>query len=102
MKAMQANKYRHLEARRRFARYRCRCIHCQHRSTFRDNPRQMSRTPKCSSCGEQLWRIDWYRTTGREHRKVICRCGAWHFPHRRGSCHLQSEDYARKLGRRAA
>lgn len=78
--------YRRLEARVRFRLYRCRCSRCEHRATFRKNPRQMRRTPVCAGCQSVHWRIDWYRTTKREHRRARCDCGGRHYPHRFGSC----------------
>jgi hypothetical protein len=94
--------YRRLEARKKFRRYRCRCSACEHRATFRQNPRQMRKDPRCATCGSQRWRVDWYRTTRREHQRVKCHCGAYPYPHRRGSCGQQSMEQAMKIGRRAA
>jgi hypothetical protein len=78
--------YRRLESLKRFRRYRCRCSHCEHRATFRDNPKQMSPTPRCSLCRSRAWRVDWYRTTRRESRRYFCDCVGRPFPHRKGSC----------------
>jgi len=82
--------YVRLEARQRFKLYRCRCSRCEHRETFRKNPRQMERTPVCARCKSTQWRVDWYRTTKREHRRARCDCHGWQFPHRYGSCHQHS------------
>lgn len=91
---MRKAEYKRLAARMRFRRYRCRCSHCEHRATFRRQPMQMRRTPPCP-CGSHTWRVDWYRTTKREHRRVLCHCEGRHFPHRAGSCvHSRYRDAA--------
>jgi hypothetical protein len=87
--------YRELAGKKRFRRYRCRCTRCEHRRTFRDHPSQIVRPPKCSGCGSSSWRVDWYRTTRREHRKVICHCGGRPFPHRTGRTSCNPSMYYR-------
>lgn len=58
-------------------------------------PSWYSRGLRCHSCGhyernrEDGWRVDKYRTDGRERRaQVTCGCLAYWFPHRinRGRC----------------
>lgn len=75
--------YIRLQARSKFNRYKCRCSKCEYRKTFTKLPDLMRVTPRCP-CGSRNWRVDWYRTTRKEHRRVLCHCPARHFPHRGG------------------
>lgn len=81
--------YRYLEAHRNYRRYRCRCVRCGHRVTLKENPR-FHTVRRCSVCRRNQWRVDWYRTTHREHRRVMCHCSGRPYPHRRGrsSCEM--------------
>jgi hypothetical protein len=80
--------YIRLEARGRYRKYRCRCSHCEHRSTFRRNPNQMRRSPECARCRRRRWRVDWNRQLRRDRTRSTCFCsGQWWFPHRAGSCY---------------
>lgn len=63
----------------------CRCRKCGARRTIRKPPDEyVRRAPRCS-CGGRL-RVDWHRKF-KEGKRYRCDCGAWWFPHRRGSCH---------------
>lgn len=77
---------------------RCTNRYCQRRATKPKLLRYYIRAPKCSFCNSPM-RVDWYRTAKyeREHNKrtlATCKCGAPHFPHRRGShehCQFREE-----------
>lgn len=62
--------------------YPCRCKKCRGRKTFRKHPLDYVREPKCS-CGGS-YSVDSYRQNT-EHRRVLCHCDAYWFPHRQGS-----------------
>lgn len=100
---------------------RCRCKRCGHRKTFSRNPENYTRRfrwlIKCGSCGytgkqpgDLPWWIDTYRSSGREHRRVLCKCDRYWFPHRKKSrfclhavtplTEADYEDYERLTGGR--
>lgn len=66
--------------------YACRCnrADCQSRRRLPRHPDDYLRPPKCRSCGKGVYRVDVYRTDGREQRGHTCRCGNYSFPHWRG------------------
>lgn len=63
--------------------FRCRCRRCEARLTLERRPDQYTRKLECWSCGfvtplrEDTWRVDWFRTSGKESRKRgVCHCRA--------------------------
>jgi hypothetical protein len=80
-----------LLARTRRRVFRCRCRSCEARITLEQRPDAYRRRLSCWSCGrtaehrEDVWRIDWFRTSGKEsRRRGVCNCDAAPFPHRPG------------------
>lgn len=67
----------------------CRCRKCGHRHSFSSHPETYLRAPKCS-CGG-AYRVDTYRMTT-EHKKVLCWCDGWWFPHRHGCSGCKERD----------
>lgn len=80
-------------------RYACRCRFCTRRRSLRASPDDYIRIPRCWCGGERraikkardegrarppTWRIDKYRTDGREQRGKTCRCDGYSYPHFRG------------------
>lgn len=79
------------QQRTRRRRFRCRCRSCEARITLNRHPETYDRRLDCWSCGrtsknrDDVWRIDWFRTSGKENRKRgVCHCLAAPFPHRPG------------------
>lgn len=68
-----------------------RCANCNTRHALAKPLRDYVRIPRCRSCGRQHWWRDAYRAKRRaaERRDQCypgrCGCGAYHYPHRRGS-----------------
>lgn len=71
--------------------YACRCkrASCQSRHRLPRHPDKYIRPPRCRSCNQGTYRIDKFRTDGREQRGNTCRCDGYSFPHFRGRgyCH---------------
>ena len=68
---------------------RCSNKYCKRRSTKSKAFHKYLNPPKCKHCGSQVY-LDRYRTMGYEAARVeesgrLCRCGAPHYPHRKGS-----------------
>jgi hypothetical protein len=75
-------------------RCRCRRRACQKRVTLRKRPEQYVKAPVCAACGGPL-RVDPYRQSKRERRKVRCYCGARPWKHTKGSyCKAWAEKQA--------
>lgn len=63
--------------------YPCRCVDCRARKTLAKQPVEYKvRKYATCHCGGEL-RIDWYRKRV-EHKKNLCRCFGYPFPHRAG------------------
>ena len=60
----------------------CRCKRCRSRKSFRRHPDDY-RVPKRCSCGGEF-SVDSYRMV-KEHKRTLCHCDAYWFPHRVGS-----------------
>lgn len=63
----------------------CRCNNkkCLTRVTLNKHPDLYVKRPVCKVCGSNL-HVDMYRFK-KEHKKTLCNCDAFHFPHRAGS-----------------
>lgn len=88
---------------RKRSRPRCRCRYCGKRKTLSMQPGDYIRPQRCG-CGRertlirkadelglfrpQTWRVDQYRTDGREQRGKTCNCMGYSHPHfrARGFC----------------
>lgn len=82
--------YKLLRTRRQRV-FQCRCRSCEARVTLKLHPESYRRRLACWSCGRtskhrsDVWRIDWFRTSGKESkRRGVCHCDAAPFPHRPG------------------
>lgn len=66
--------------------YACRCnrAECQHRRRLPKHPDEYIRAPRCRSCRKGAYRVDPYRSSGREQDGKTCRCDGYSFPHFRG------------------
>ena len=67
-------------------KYKCRCKKCGSRKTLTKHPAEYMKTLVCWSCKSvNNYRIDWYRTRGKESKKFTCKCDGMPYPHRKGS-----------------
>lgn len=68
--------------------YACRCSNakCQSRRRLPKHPSQYVRKSAilCRSCSKGHYRVDPYRSDGREQRGHTCRCDNYSYPHYRG------------------
>ncbi len=68
-----------------------RCANCNTRHALAKPLKDYLRVPRCRSCHRRHWWQDSFRAKRKAaERKVQCRpgtcaCGAYHYPHRRGS-----------------
>lgn len=60
----------------------CRCKRCRSRRSFKRRPDDYRVPKRCSFGGE--FSVDSYRLK-KEHRRTLCHCDAYWFPHRQGS-----------------
>ena len=66
--------------------YKCRCRKCGARKTLSKHPDEYVRDKICWSCkAVNSYRVDWYRTKGKESKKNTCYCDGLPYPHRAGS-----------------
>jgi hypothetical protein len=71
--------------------WQCRCNRrvCQDRATLPKHPDEYRRKPRCRHCKAGYYRVDGYRSTGREQHPVCdpvkTGCDGYSFPHRLGS-----------------
>lgn len=75
----------------RTRRFMCRCRRCEARVTLESRPDWYRNRYACRSCGfssrnrDDVLRVDWFRTTGKESaRRGVCFCLGAPFPHRPG------------------
>lgn len=66
--------------------YACRCNRssCQSRKRLPKHPDEYIRPARCRQCRKGFYRVDKYRSDGREQRGHTCRCAEYSFPHFRG------------------
>ncbi len=98
--------YRDVQRRRR-SWFMVRCRFCAARRTFSMKPDDYQRMPMCPcwkhrqvrKVGQRdVWRIDWFRTSGIEARTTTCHCDALPWPHRRHSSYMLSPESVLRCG----
>lgn len=78
--------------------YQRKTVQCGQRKTLAKHPDDYIRLPKCPACGAQNWMIDKWRLKHEVRGNGdVCRCGGYHFQHRKGSKYCYEHPDAEKI-----